>query len=90
MELLFYHPSSRVWKDKFENYYTLGSYTDEVWDRYLGLADKLTICFRLSKDILNKEEAEKTRRKITKNEIDVVELPDINSSGRFFLTQELF
>lgn len=89
MELLFYHPSSRVWKDKFENYYTLGSYTDEVWDRYLGLADKLTICFRLSKDILNKEEAEKTRRKITKNEIDVVELPDINSSGRFFFNPRI-
>lgn len=89
MELLYYHPSSRVWKDKLGAYYTLGSYTDEVWNRYLELTDNLTICFRLSKDILSKENAERTRKKIVRKEISVVELPDINSSKKLFFNFQI-
>lgn len=80
MKLLFIHGGEKLKEDKSGNFYTDGSYTSEVWNRYLNICDELSVIFR--KDAINYE-TEYAKQKFQffdKDRINFIEIPDLNSS----------
>lgn len=59
MKLLFIHGSNAIKEDTEGNYYTDGSYRDEVWQRYYNLANNLTVMTRKESNVYKVDIASK-------------------------------
>jgi glycosyltransferase involved in cell wall biosynthesis len=88
MKLLFVHGSEKLKEDRNGNYYTDGSYSQEVWDRYLSIFDSVTVIFRKDKTIYETNYAKQKFQHFDKNRIKFVEIPDMTSSNSSFFSLE--
>lgn len=85
MNLLFIHGAEKLKEDKEGNYYTDGSYNEEVWNRYLSLCDSLSVIFRKDATIYEPKEAKQQFQAFDKNKIIFIEIPDLNASVLSFI-----
>ncbi|MFB5282764.1 glycosyltransferase family 4 protein [Peribacillus sp. Hz7] len=84
MKLLFVH-ETKMKEDKNGNFYTGGSYNQEVWDRYLSISDELTVISRKDSFLYDKEYARKNFNFFNKEQIGFFEIPDLQSSIKMFV-----
>lgn len=88
MKLVFYHRSERVYKDNKGNLYTSGNFTPEVWERYLSIADELSVVMTDSGKIISEEEGIKTKQKVDTEKINMILLPEKYSSVKSFFSPD--
>ena len=79
MRLLFIH-NDRVKEDNEGNLYTGGCYNQQIWERYLELADEMTVLLKKEKKIYTKEEALLKFNPFGDKRIKYVQLPDLYQS----------
>ena len=85
MNIAFIYFSAKVKQDTLGNLYNSGTYGSEFWQRYLQVADHITLVMRKESVIYEPEEAQKRFNIIDTTKIDFVELPDKFSSIKTFL-----
>lgn len=87
--LLYIHTAEKVKCDSKQKYYTDGSYSENVWDRYINFAEK-SVTFYTSKDDKTYEDdfIKKKYNKIPDN-IKVVTIENLTKSIRTFLSLRL-
>lgn len=76
MKVLFCHDGP-LRKDEFNNYYGI-SHNDNTFRRYYALADELNVIIRVNK--ISSSEAERCYSKITVENFNVQEIPNISSA----------
>ncbi|SDO05857.1 glycosyltransferase [Alkalicoccus daliensis] len=81
MSLLFVH-DTKIKKDEYGNYYTGGSYNEEVWERYKSVFSNITIIGRKEEYIYDSDYAEKNFN-ILNNPCEL--LPDTKNSVKSFI-----
>ncbi|NLK10964.1 MAG: glycosyltransferase, partial [Staphylococcus equorum] len=86
MKLLFVHGAERLKEDNDGNFYTDGSYTQEVWNRYLSISKRLTVIFRKEHKIYDPDYAKERFQLFDKSKINYVEIPDVTSSYASFFS----
>ncbi len=85
MNLTFIHTSARVKFDDAGNMYTNGSYSMEVWERYLRIFDRITLVMRRDPVAYTQQEAAAQFNIISSEKISFQELPDTTRSvTKFF------
>jgi glycosyltransferase involved in cell wall biosynthesis len=84
MRLLFVH-DTKIKEDINGDYYTGGSYSKDVWDRYLRISTNFSVLARKELNIYGKEFATNKFNYFDRNKIDFVEVPSISSSLNSFL-----
>lgn len=84
MKLAFFHYGEKIKRDVNGNYYTDGSYNDEVWKSYLSLFSDVTLVMRFDSTIYSTEEAKK-RFNLIPSFFTVLELPNRHTSVKAFL-----
>ena len=84
MKLLFVH-DTKFKEDKKGNYYTDGSYSMEVWKRYLSFVDHLSVIARKEQTIYDVDYAQQHFNCFDKTKIEFIETPDLSSSIKSFL-----
>lgn len=89
MKLLFVHSGEKVKEDKEGNLYVDGAYSKQVFQRYLNLADELTVVFRKDKFIYEKEYAKNNFEPFDIKNIKFIEYKDRNSSIKNFFNIKL-
>lgn len=80
MKLLFIHDYEKLKQDKDGNYYTDGSYTPEVWQRYYDLFDEVSVIFRKDPEIYENEYLKQKFQPFNKEKISYIELPSLTST----------
>lgn len=85
MNLAFIYFNAKVKQDTSGNLYNSGTYGSEFWQRYLQVADHITLVMRKESVIYEPDEAQKRFNIIDTTKIDFVELPDKFSSIKTFL-----
>ncbi len=85
MGLLFIHGHERLKEDVKGNYYTDGSYNQEVWDRYLNLSSEVNVIFKKDPIKYNQQYALDNFQPFNKNKIKYIEIPDLVSSYLTFI-----
>lgn len=78
-KLLFVHSSEKVKEDINKNFYTDGSYNNEVWKRYLNISTKLTFAAKKDSRVYSVEDAISKFNYISK-EINYIELKNLTAS----------
>ena len=86
MRLLFYYSAERIFKDPQGNLYASGNFTPEVWERYISIADELTVVMTDSGRVIPQEEAQRSKHIIDTKKFDVVLLPDKYTSLKSFFS----
>ena len=84
MKLLFVHGEEKLKEDKDGNFYTGGSYSQEVWNRYLTVFRSLTAIFRKELTIYEPEYSKQRFQFFNRNKINFIEIPDMTSSYASF------
>lgn len=79
MKLLFIHGGEKLKEDNNGNYYTDGSYNDEVWKRYDYLSNDITVMFRKENKIFDKNEAKEKFQIFDKKKYKFVEIKDFSN-----------
>lgn len=83
MRILFIQGGSRLKQAEDGTWYTDQNFNEDVWNRYVSVADSLTILLRRESRIYKKEEAEKRFNRVQDDlRIRVVPLPDF-AENRF-------
>lgn len=77
MKLLFVQSGSRVKTDTQGNYYTDGNFNEEVWKRYLNLADEFCLILRKEDKVYSEEYAQKHFNYLNTNKIRYVPVTDV-------------
>lgn len=81
MKILFIQGGSRLKQDTEGNWYTDPNFNDDVWKRYVDLADSLTILLRRERKIYTKEYAlQKFNKVLDDSRIRIVPLVDFTES----------
>lgn len=81
MKILFIQGGSRLKQDTEGNWYTDPNFNDDVWKRYVDLADSLTILLRCERKIYTKEYAlQKFNKVLDDSRIRIVPLVDFTES----------
>lgn len=80
MNMLFVHSSEKLKRDDRGNYFTDGSYTPEVFDRYISVFKNVTTIFREDERIYENKYAEKNFQHFDKNRIRFIPIPNRKSS----------
>ena len=88
MILLFIHQAEKIKIDEAGNRYTDGSYNESVWDTYQSVADEITFIARCENNKYSVKEAKERFNLIPKN-IDIVLLPDSNSSVKSYFDKQI-
>lgn len=88
LKLLFVH-ETKIKQDNEGNYYTTGSYDENIWERYLNLSSDLTLISRKEKNIYDTEFASNNFNKLDKNKVKFVEIPDLNASIKNYTSIKL-
>ncbi|SFE55317.1 glycosyltransferase [Alteribacillus iranensis] len=83
MKLLFVH-DTKLKEDFNGTYYTGGSYSGKVWDRYLTISSKLSIIARKEPIIYDVDVAKKWFNYFDKEKVNFIEVPNLNSSYKGF------
>ena len=82
MKILFIQGGSRLKQDTEGNWYTDPNFNDDVWKRYVDLADSLTILLRRERKIYTKEYAlQKFNKVLDDSRIRIVPLVDFTESN---------
>ncbi len=89
MNLLFHYSAEKICRDEKGNLYISGNFTQEVWDRYLGICDRLDVVLRDSGEVLDEETALRKKQRIDTEKIHVHLLPDRCRSIRTFLSPKV-
>jgi len=84
VKLLFVH-DTKIKEDKKGNYYTDGSYSMEVWERYLSFADHFSVLARKEQIIYEVDFAQRNFNYFDKTKIKFIETPDLKASIQAFL-----
>ena len=84
MKLLFVH-DTKIKEDKKGNYYTDGSYSMEVCERYLSFADHFSVLARKEQIIYEVDFAQRNFNYFDKTKIKFIETPDLKASIQAFL-----
>jgi len=87
VKLLFVH-GTKFKQDDSGNLYTGGSYSSEIWKRYLIHTSRLTVLARTESKIYSSVEAKKNFNLFNHNEISFKSLPDIRSSFKSFYSKK--
>lgn len=86
MKILFIQGGSRLKQDTEGNWYTDPNFNDDVWKRYVDLADSLTILLRRERKIYTKEYAlQKFNKVLDDSRIRIVPLVDFTESKLLML-----
>lgn len=81
MKILFIQGGSRLKQDTEGNWYTDPNFNDDVWKRYVDLADSLTILLRRERKIYTKKYAlQKFNKVLDDSRIRIVPLVDFTES----------
>lgn len=81
MKILFIQGGSRLKQDTEGNWYTDPNFNDDVWKRYVDLADSLTILLRRERKVYTKEYAlQKFNKVLDDSRIRIVPLVDFTES----------
>jgi glycosyltransferase involved in cell wall biosynthesis len=83
MKLLFVH-ETKIKEDKNGNLYSGGSYNQDVWNRYLSLANELTVISRREPIKYDENYAITNFNYLNKEVINFVEIEDLKSSIKEF------
>ena len=86
MKLLFVH-DTKIKEDKKGNYYTDGSYSMEVWERYLSFADHFSVLAR-KEQIIYEVDFINNFNYFDKTKIKFIETPDLKASYTGFPRHE--
>ncbi len=89
MNLLFHYSAEKIYRDEKGNLYISGNFTQEVWDRYLGICNRLDVVLRDSGKVLDEKTALRTKQRIDTEKIYVHLMPDSRSSIRAFLSPKI-
>lgn len=84
MKLLFVH-DTKFKEDTNRTYYTGGSYSEEVWDRYLTISSEFSVIARKEPFVYDSDFANKKFNYFDKEKINFIEVPNLNSSVKGFL-----
>ncbi|HHV84019.1 MAG TPA: glycosyltransferase family 4 protein [Tepidanaerobacter syntrophicus] len=84
MKLLFVH-GMKIKEDTNGNYYTDGSYSPEIWERYLSITDHLSVIARKEHVVYDTEYARLNFNFFDREKIQLIEVPNLTSSIRNFL-----
>lgn len=77
MKLLFIQGGSR-WKiDNKDNWYTDANFNNKIWNRYISLADKLTVVLRKESKVYTVEEAKRKYNIVDKSMMECIALEDV-------------
>lgn len=76
MRLLFLHGEGRIYIDEKGNFYTAGSYNENIWQRYMNLCDELVVVLRKNPKVYSTEYAENNLNRIP-SKIKCICLPDV-------------
>jgi glycosyltransferase involved in cell wall biosynthesis len=86
MKLLFVHGAEKLKEDEVGDFYTSGSYNQEVWDRYLSIFENLTVIFRKDANIYEPLDAISKFQFFDKDKINFIEIADLNYSYSTFFS----
>ena len=89
MKLLFVHGGEKLKEDNKGNYYTDGSYTQQVWDRYSELSNDITVMFRKEEKIYDENEAKEKFQFFNKNKYKFKQLNDFSKSFKNYFSIKL-
>jgi len=84
MKTLFIHGSEKLKEDNDGNFYTDGSYNQEVWDRYLSIFKDISVIFRKDPCIYDTDFARKNFIYFDKDRLNFIELPNLMTYTSFF------
>ncbi|MGI5913081.1 MAG: glycosyltransferase, partial [Syntrophomonadaceae bacterium] len=83
MKLLFTH-GTKIKEDSNGMYYTGGSYSQSIWNRYLSIANELNVIARTDSIIYDPEYARRNFNYFNKEKICLIRVPDLASSLKEF------
>lgn len=83
MKLLFVH-ETKLKEDKEGNYYTSGSFSQDVWNRYLSIADELNVIARKEDKLYDIKIAQESFNYFDKTKMNFIEVPSKVKSIRAF------
>ena len=89
MKLTFIHPAEKVKLDYNGNYYTDGSYSEDIWNMYLKVFSSITLIMRKDIKIYSEEEAKKKFNIIPLNKIQLRFIPNQSNSVLTYLNPRL-
>ena len=87
--LLFVHDGEKIKIDDKDNYYTDGSYNEEVWKRYEYLSEDITVIFRKENRSYEEMEARSRFQPFNKNKYKLLTINDIYNSLMEFMNIRL-
>lgn len=82
MKLLFIHSGEKIKRDDRGQLYTDGSYSADIWARYLAIADQLTLLMRCDPTVYSEKEARVRFNPIPNERIECRFMPDQNRNIR--------
>lgn len=85
MKLLYIHSAEKIKIDEYGNYYTDGSYNEEVWERYLRISKNLTVVFRIEKKVYDSNYAKCNFNSFNKDKIKLIEIEDLMYSIKNYI-----
>ena len=88
-KILFIHDSEKMKIDEKGNLYTDGSYSMNVWKRYIQGNDKLTVITRMDEKIYSKKYAESKFNMFDKDKINFKSIEDRNASLKSFFSKKI-
>jgi len=88
MKLLFVH-GTKIKEDSNGVYYTGGSYSQSIWNRYLSISSQLSIIARKDPIIYESEYARRNFNYYNKEKIYLVEIPNLVSSIKTFFNIQI-
>lgn len=89
-KVLFIHDYAKLKEDENGDIYADGSYSMEVWNRYICNTNKLTVITRKDKKVYSKEMANELFHKIDSELVNFVELRDRSSSIKSYINANLY
>lgn len=84
MKLTFIHTGEKIKKDIEGNFYTDGSYSMKIWNRYLERFNDITLVMRQEKSLYTKEEALKKFNLVDSEKIRFVPVPNVTESMKTY------
>lgn len=84
MKLLFVH-GTKVKEDSNGNYFTGGSFNEEIWKRYLSISTEFSLIARIDKVVYDSDYAKSKFNYLDKNKINFIKVPNLTSSLTSFV-----
>lgn len=85
MKLVFVH-GTKIKEDNKGSYYTGGSYSQSIWNRYLSISNEFSVIARKDPTIYDSEYARRNFNYFDKDKINFIGVPNLTSSLKDFLS----